>query len=117
MKLNRRVGFEHATPWNIIKWVLFLSVSFFTHVIHWYWTVNQFICFFQNEINAYIHALKYNQIDVNEKTLSWIPDFVKKGCTGPVQVKLLCGADLLESFATPQLWADEDVSGFSTCTV
>lgn len=27
-----------------------------------------------------------------------------------VTVKLLCGADLLESFATPGLWADEDVS-------
>lgn len=27
-----------------------------------------------------------------------------------IQVKLLCGADLLESFATPGLWADEDVS-------
>lgn len=26
-------------------------------------------------------------------------------------VKLLCGADLLESFATPGLWSDEDVSG------
>lgn len=27
-----------------------------------------------------------------------------------VRVKLLCGADLLDSFATPNLWADEDVS-------
>ena len=26
-----------------------------------------------------------------------------------VTVKLLCGADLLESFATPGLWSDEDV--------
>ena len=26
------------------------------------------------------------------------------------QVKLLCGADLLESFATPGLWKDQDVS-------
>lgn len=29
-----------------------------------------------------------------------------------VTVKLLCGADLLESFATPGLWSDEDVSFF-----
>lgn len=29
-----------------------------------------------------------------------------------VTVKLLCGADLLESFATPGLWSDEDVSLF-----
>lgn len=27
-----------------------------------------------------------------------------------IQLKLLCGADLLESFATPGLWAQEDVS-------
>lgn len=29
--------------------------------------------------------------------------------SGPVQVKLLCGADLLESFATPGLWKEDDV--------
>ena len=29
-------------------------------------------------------------------------------------VKLLCGADLLESFAVPGLWEDEDVSIFSS---
>ena len=28
---------------------------------------------------------------------------------GPIQLKLLCGADLLESFATPGLWKGEDV--------
>ncbi|XP_033633585.1 nicotinamide/nicotinic acid mononucleotide adenylyltransferase 1-like [Asterias rubens] len=28
----------------------------------------------------------------------------------PVQVKLLCGADLLESFAVPGLWKDEDIT-------
>ncbi len=27
----------------------------------------------------------------------------------PVQVKLLCGADLLESFSVPGLWKEEDV--------
>lgn len=27
-----------------------------------------------------------------------------------VIVKLLCGGDLLESFAVPNLWSDEDVS-------
>lgn len=27
-----------------------------------------------------------------------------------VHLQLLCGADLLESFATPNLWADQDVS-------
>ena len=28
----------------------------------------------------------------------------------PPLIKLLCGADLLESFAVPGLWAEEDVS-------
>ncbi|XP_022094334.1 nicotinamide/nicotinic acid mononucleotide adenylyltransferase 1-like isoform X1 [Acanthaster planci] len=28
----------------------------------------------------------------------------------PIQVKLLCGADLLESFAVPGLWKDEDMT-------
>ncbi|XP_022256918.1 nicotinamide/nicotinic acid mononucleotide adenylyltransferase 1-like isoform X2 [Limulus polyphemus] len=28
----------------------------------------------------------------------------------PVQVKLLCGADLLESFGVPKLWKDEDIA-------
>ena len=32
------------------------------------------------------------------------------GSTDAVTIKLLCGADLLESFARPGLWKDEDVS-------
>lgn len=32
----------------------------------------------------------------------------------PPLLKLLCGADLLESFGTPGLWADEDVSNAFT---
>ncbi|KAL9983528.1 hypothetical protein ACROYT_G005714 [Oculina patagonica] len=40
-------------------------------------------------------------------------DVAKKfpGSTPPV-VKLLCGADLLESFAVPDLWADKDIEKF-----
>lgn len=47
--------------------------------------------------------------DTNENSLSWIPDVIKNGYKGPVTVKMLCGADLLESFGTPGLWLDEDV--------
>lgn len=46
---------------------------------------------------------------LNEDDLSWIPDNVKN-CDDGVQVKLLCGGDLLESFGTPGLWADQDVN-------
>lgn len=45
--------------------------------------------------------------------LQWALDsHTKHHFTGPspVVVKLLCGADLLESFAVPNLWKDEDVS-------
>lgn len=38
-----------------------------------------------------------------------MPDNVRS-CGETVQIKLLCGADLLESFGTPGLWADDDVS-------
>lgn len=42
---------------------------------------------------------------------NWITNDVRN-TEGPVQIKLLCGADLLESFATPGLWAEEDVIKF-----
>nr|XP_053640908.1 nicotinamide/nicotinic acid mononucleotide adenylyltransferase 1-like isoform X5 [Cherax quadricarinatus] len=40
-------------------------------------------------------------------TPSWLTHLT--GSTEPVTVKLLCGADLLESFAKPGLWKDEDI--------
>ncbi|XP_069187246.1 nicotinamide/nicotinic acid mononucleotide adenylyltransferase 1 isoform X3 [Procambarus clarkii] len=40
-------------------------------------------------------------------TPSWLAHL--SGSTDPVSVKLLCGADLLESFAKPGLWKDEDI--------
>ncbi|GLV32593.1 Nicotinamide mononucleotide adenylyltransferase [Carabus blaptoides fortunei] len=61
----------------------------------------------QNLINAALNNGNYN--DVDNDMLTWIPNNVKNGCVGPVQVKLLCGADLLESFGTPGLWSDEDI--------
>ncbi|XP_008207057.1 uncharacterized protein LOC100121756 isoform X1 [Nasonia vitripennis] len=50
--------------------------------------------------------------NVDEEDLTWIPDVLRNGDTGdpsPVRIKLLCGGDLLESFATPGLWAEEDI--------
>ncbi|XP_071441816.1 nicotinamide/nicotinic acid mononucleotide adenylyltransferase 3 isoform X2 [Hetaerina americana] len=42
---------------------------------------------------------------------SWVPDEIRysSGGIGSVKVKLLCGADLLESFAVPGLWKEEDI--------
>lgn len=46
---------------------------------------------------------------INDQQIpSWLPEGLNK-MTGHVQLKLLCGADLLESFATPGLWKDEDI--------
>lgn len=59
----------------------------------------------QNYINSYLK----DSNSINEQQIpSWVPDGLNK-ITGHVQLKLLCGADLLESFATPGLWKDEDL--------
>lgn len=61
----------------------------------------------QNYLNSIIRDLN----GVKSSNLpGWLPDNVKQ-LKDPVQIKLLCGADLLESFATPGLWDTEDVSG------
>lgn len=47
----------------------------------------------------------YNVLRHFQKTVSQTP-----GCEQS-RVKLLCGADLLESFATPDLWSDDHMKG------
>lgn len=41
-------------------------------------------------------------------SVNWITNDIRN-VQGPVQIKLLCGADLLESFGTPGLWSEDDV--------
>lgn len=55
-------------------------------------------------MNAFLNSSNDYDEDV-----PWIPDVLRNGVCGNVQIKLLCGADLLESFATPGLWSNEDV--------
>lgn len=60
----------------------------------------------QNYLNSIIRDLN----GVNSSNLpNWLPENVKQ-LKDQVQIKLLCGADLLESFATPGLWDSDDVS-------
>lgn len=65
----------------------------------------------QNLLNSMLcnsNDIKHHmQMDDTE----WIPENVKN-CSDntPIQIKLLCGADLLESFGTCGLWLEEDVS-------
>ena len=52
-----------------------------------------------------------------KKVLDHYQEVVAKETEGQAKVKLLCGADLLESFATPGLWSPQDVriSYMHTC--
>lgn len=62
----------------------------------------------QNYLNSIIRDL--NGV-TNSNLPCWIPENVRdKQLKDAVQIKLLCGADLLESFATPGLWDTDDVS-------
>ncbi|KAF5274006.1 hypothetical protein FQA39_LY01121 [Lamprigera yunnana] len=71
------------------------------------WTrTRQTLQYHQNKVNSLLNSLNY---DLNEDDCNWIPDSVRNGINGPIQVKLLCGADLLESFGVQGLWADEDI--------
>lgn len=61
----------------------------------------------QNFLNNLINS-RNNNSDCEEESPLWFPQtsLLKNEL---IKVKLLCGADLLESFAVPGLWKDEDV--------
>lgn len=72
-----------------------------------------FLFFFspQNKINAFLKDRdSINEVEIPQ----WMPfsliNHPEGFCNEGVTVKLLCGADLLESFATPGLWNYDDVS-------
>lgn len=65
------------------------------------------LSYFQNYLNSLLNDVNGT---VNEIIPSWIPENIKKYKGDKIQIKLLCGADLLESFAIKGLWADDDVS-------
>lgn len=80
----------------------------------------------QNQLNSAINAnhdspLKRQRQCLNRDELddagqdfsSWIPNNCgNSGSDRPVKVMLLCGADVLESFAKPGLWNIKDVSEY-----
>lgn len=76
------------------------------------WKIICPILWFQNYINSLLNDINGT---VNEIIPSWVPDNIKKYKGERVQMKLLCGADLLESFAVKNLWDSEDVSHESEC--
>ena len=58
--------------------------------------------FLQACLNNYVNG-------VTEIKEEWMPDNLEPK-SSPVICKLLCGADVLESFNIPDLWTHEDVS-------
>lgn len=64
----------------------------------------------QNYINNHLNSGGLGgDGDENNHLAGWLPRGLRDS-RDPVHLKLLCGADLLESFAVPGLWADADVS-------
>lgn len=67
----------------------------------------QVLSYHQNYLNNYLKDLNGMNTDTDILP-GWVPPNIKHKKVD-VQVKLLCGADLLESFSVPGLWKDEDV--------
>ncbi|EDW24910.1 GL24404 [Drosophila persimilis] len=63
----------------------------------------------QNFMNNYINSPSgAGDAEPNGALPGWLPTTLRER-SDPVQLKLLCGADLLESFAVPGLWEDADI--------
>lgn len=68
----------------------------------------------QNILNSYIS----NDIDnnINNEDVEWIPDNVKDNINqSQIQIKLLCGSDLVEALVTSKLWSEEEVNDIYLC--
>ncbi|XP_017796839.1 PREDICTED: uncharacterized protein LOC108578095 [Habropoda laboriosa] len=64
----------------------------------------------QNLLNSVLFDANNIKHNIATEDLEWIPENVKNSADHtPIQIKLLCGADLLESFGTYDLWAEEDI--------
>lgn len=51
----------------------------------------------------------FSDLVQDQKSVAWLPDNLLTG-ESKVCFKLLCGADLLESFAVPDLWKEDDLT-------
>lgn len=63
----------------------------------------------QNVLNSFL----CNNLDnnVNNEDIKWLPEGLRNNSLQlPIQIKLLCSIDFLESLGTPGLWSEEDVS-------
>ncbi|KAF3423824.1 hypothetical protein E2986_00859 [Frieseomelitta varia] len=64
----------------------------------------------QNLLNSALYDSNNVKHNIPIEDLEWIPENVRNSSDRtPIQIKLLCGADLLESFGIYDLWAEEDI--------
>ncbi|PBC25949.1 Nicotinamide mononucleotide adenylyltransferase [Apis cerana cerana] len=64
----------------------------------------------QNLLNSMVFDSNNIKHNIPIEDLEWIPENIKNSSDRtPIQIKLLCGADLLESFGIYDLWMDEDI--------
>ncbi|XP_017845688.1 nicotinamide/nicotinic acid mononucleotide adenylyltransferase 3 isoform X2 [Drosophila busckii] len=75
------------------------------HQTHWMKT-RAVLQHHQNYLNNYINSP--GDEETNGVLPGWLPMGLRER-RDPIRLKLLCGADLLESFAVPGLWANEDI--------
>ena len=65
----------------------------------------------QNLLNSLLSNTNDVKNHIDTEDLEWIPENIKNNSDcSPIEIKLLCGADLLETFSVPNLWAEDDVS-------
>lgn len=94
---------------------LALNSSAWVHVSEWEthqdeWTPTREVLQYHQEL---IDSMVNGNVDPTVKrqrvdgSTAWLTHL--SGSTDTVTIKLLCGADLLESFAKPGLWKDEDI--------
>lgn len=83
------------------------------------WEVNQstwvrtrtVLQYHQNKLNMHTNEIANNKRHLDMDVPAWILH-AQKQCGGSntgVKVKLLCGADFLESFGVPGLWLEQDI--------
>ncbi|XP_071626500.1 uncharacterized protein Nmnat isoform X1 [Temnothorax longispinosus] len=64
----------------------------------------------QNLLNSMLSNSNDIKHHLQNEDTDWIPENVKNSSDNtPIQIKLLCGADLLESFGICGLWLEEDI--------
>ncbi|XP_046820575.1 nicotinamide/nicotinic acid mononucleotide adenylyltransferase 1 isoform X1 [Vespa crabro] len=64
----------------------------------------------QNLLNLFLFDTNDVRNNVSKEDLEWIPENIRNSeDQTPIQIKLLCGADLLESFGKSDLWMEEDI--------